>query len=96
VAEPSAASWCLQSLLIRGGGALDIHMSLVAGGGHSPTPAVVKDGGLAPKRAGERVAAVEAAGRSGVAPESAGSKCVVPEQGSLDRPVQKARVRFKM
>jgi hypothetical protein len=37
VAEPSAAPRRLQSLLIRGGGAPDVHVSLVTGGGHGPT-----------------------------------------------------------
>jgi hypothetical protein len=62
VAEPSTAPWRLQSLLIRGGGALDVHVSLVAGGGHGPTPVVVKDGGSVPERAGESAAAVETVG----------------------------------
>jgi hypothetical protein len=52
VAEPSATPWRLQSLLIRGGGAPDVHVSLVTGGGHSPTPAVAEAGGLAPERLG--------------------------------------------
>jgi hypothetical protein len=96
----------LQSLLIRGGGALDVHVSLVAGGGHSPTPAVAEAGGTAPERVGEGVAAVEAASRSGAAPEMAGpkhagpepvsSKCAAPEQGSSGHLVKKARVHSKM
>jgi hypothetical protein len=49
VAEPSAALRHLQSLLIRGGGAPDVHVSLVAGGGHSPTPAVAEAGEPAPE-----------------------------------------------
>jgi hypothetical protein len=81
-AEPSAAP--------------DVHVSLVTGGGHGPTPATTEAGGSALERAGERVATVEAAGRSGVALESAGSKHVAPEQGSSDRPVKKAWVRSKM
>jgi hypothetical protein len=52
VAEPSAAPRCLQSLLIRGGRALDVHVSLIAGGGHGPTSAVAKAGGTAPERMG--------------------------------------------
>jgi hypothetical protein len=40
VAEPSAAPRRLQSLLIRGGRAPDIHVSLVAGRGHGPTSAL--------------------------------------------------------
>jgi hypothetical protein len=74
----------------------DVHVSLVTGGGHGPTPAAVEAGGSALERAGERVATVEAAGRSGVALESGGSKHVAPEQGSSDRPVKKAWVRSKM
>jgi hypothetical protein len=38
--DSGTAPWRLQSLLIRGGGAPDVHMSLVAGGGQGPTPAV--------------------------------------------------------
>jgi hypothetical protein len=52
--------------------------------------------GDSPRAGGERVAAVEAADRSGVAPELAGSKRVAPEQGLLGRPVKKPRVRSKM
>jgi hypothetical protein len=48
VAEPSAAPRCLQSLSIRDGGAPDVHVSLVVGGGHGPTPAIVEAGGSAP------------------------------------------------
>jgi hypothetical protein len=69
VVEPSAAPRHLQSLLIRGGGAPDVHVSLVAGRGHDPTPAVAEAGGSAPKHAGERVVIVEAADRSGATPE---------------------------
>jgi hypothetical protein len=49
VVEPSAAPQHLQSLLIQGGGAPDVHVSLVASGGHGPTPAVAEAGGSAPK-----------------------------------------------
>jgi hypothetical protein len=38
VMDSGAAPRCLQSLLIRGGGAPDVHVSLVAGGGQDPTP----------------------------------------------------------
>jgi hypothetical protein len=72
-AEPSAALWHLQSLLIRGGGALYVHVSLVAGGGHGPTPDVAKARGIAPELTGESFATVEAAGRSGAAPETTSS-----------------------
>jgi hypothetical protein len=54
VAEPSATPWRLQSLLIRGGRASDVHVSLVTGGGHGPTPVAAEAGGTAPKRTGER------------------------------------------
>jgi hypothetical protein len=50
--EPSAAPRHLQSLLIRGGGAPDVHVSLVTGGGHGPTLAVAEAGGSAPEWAG--------------------------------------------
>jgi hypothetical protein len=94
--DPSAAPRRLQSLFTRDAGASDVHVSLVTGGGHDPTPAVVKAGGSAPEQAGERVVVVEAADRSGVAPELAGSKRTAPEQGSLGRLVKKARVCSKM
>jgi hypothetical protein len=104
-AKSGAAPRRLQSLLIRGGGAPDVHVSLVVGGGQGPTPAVAGGEGSAPKRTGERVAAVEAADRSGAAPESVGLKRVAPEQGlkraapeqgSSDRLVKKPWVRSKM
>jgi hypothetical protein len=103
VAEPSAAPWCLLSLLIRGGRAPNIHVSLIAGGGHGPTPASWRPGGqplserwrvlLPADRSG---AALEAAGLKCTAPESAGLKRADLEQGLLDRLVKKARVRSKM
>jgi hypothetical protein len=105
VAEPSAAPRRLQSLLIRGGGAPEVHVSLVAGGGQGSPPAVAEVGGSAPERAREKAAAIEAAGQSGVAPESVGPRRTAPEQGSKgaapelslsDHPVKKARVRSKM
>jgi hypothetical protein len=95
-AESGAAPRRLQLLLIQGGGAPDVHVSLVAGGGQGPTPSVTEARGSAPEQAGERVAAVEAADRSGAAPESLGSKHVTPEKGLSDRPVKKPRVRSKM
>jgi hypothetical protein len=79
VAEPSAAPRRLQSLLIRGGGAPDVHVSLVTGGGHGPAPVIAEAGGAAPERMGENVAAVEAAGRSGAAPETMDPRRAVPE-----------------
>jgi hypothetical protein len=105
VVEPSAAPWRLQSLLIRGGGAPEVHVSLVAGGGQGLPPTVVEVGGSAPERAREKVSAIEAAGQSGAAPESAGPRRAAPEQGSKraapelslsDCPVKKDRVRYKM
>jgi hypothetical protein len=80
-------------------------VSLVAGGGQGPPPAVVEVEGSAPERAREKAAAIEATGRSGAAPESTGPRRTVPEQGSKraapelglsDRPVKKAQVRSKM
>jgi hypothetical protein len=61
VTEPSATPRRLQSLLIRGGGAPDVHVSLITGGDRDLTPAMVEAGGLAPEQAGERIAIVEAA-----------------------------------
>jgi hypothetical protein len=105
VAERSATPQRLQTLLIRGGGVPDVPLSLVTGGGHGPALVAAEAGGTAPKRTGESVAAVEAAGRSGAALEMAGprravpkqgSKCATPEQGTPDCPVKKAWVRSKM
>jgi hypothetical protein len=105
VTELSAAPRRLQSLLIWGGGASDVHVFLTAGGGYGATLAVAEAGGTAPERMGENVAAVEAADRSREAPETANSSRAVPEQGSKRatpeqsmsaRPVKKARVRSKM
>jgi hypothetical protein len=103
--ESGAAPWCLQSLLIWGGGAPDVHVSLVAGGGQGPTPTITGTRGSAPERTGERVAAVEVVDRTGAAPESAGPKRVAPEQGSKrvapeqglsNHPVKKPRASSKM
>jgi hypothetical protein len=96
VVEPSAAPRRLQSLLIRGGGAPDVHVSLVTGGGHGPTSAIVEAGGSTPERMGKSATAVQAAGGSGAAPETMGSKRAAPEQGSSDRTVKRARVHSKM
>jgi hypothetical protein len=52
VAETSTAPRRLQSLLIRGGRAPDVHVPLVAGGGHGPTLAVVEVGGQPPSEWG--------------------------------------------
>jgi hypothetical protein len=77
--EPSAAPWCLQSLLIRGGGAPDVHVPLIAGGSHGPTWVVAEAGGTAPEQMGENVAAIEAADRNREAPETTDSRRTVPE-----------------
>jgi hypothetical protein len=53
VVEPSATPQRLQSLLIWGGGAPDVHVSLVADGGHGPTPTVAEVGGQPPRKWGE-------------------------------------------
>jgi hypothetical protein len=95
-ADSSAASWRLQSLLIRGGGALDVHVSVIAGGGQGSIPATTEAGGSAPEQLGERSTTVEAADRSGAAPELAGSKRAAPKQGSSGCPMKKSRVRSKM
>jgi hypothetical protein len=95
----------LTAVAYPGGGAPDVHVPLIAGGGHGPTPVVAEAGGTALERMGENVVAVEAVDRSREAPETAdssraipeqGSKCATPEQGMSDRPVKKARVRSKM
>jgi hypothetical protein len=69
----------LQSLLIRGDRAPDVHVSLVTGGGQRPTPTVEEVRRPALEQSGECSAAVEVAGRSGAAPESAGTKRATPE-----------------
>jgi hypothetical protein len=79
VTEPSAAPRRLQSLLIRGGGAPDVHVPLIVGGGHGPSLAIAEAGGTTHERMGENVAVVEAADRSREAPETVDSSCVVPE-----------------
>jgi hypothetical protein len=79
VAESGAAPRHMQSLLIRGGGALDVHVSLIPGGGQGPTPAVAGVKGSAAERTEERVAVVEAADRSGAAPELSGPKRATPK-----------------
>jgi hypothetical protein len=50
--DSSVAPRRLQSLLIRGGGAPDVHVSLVAGGGQGSTPAVAEVEGSAPEWGG--------------------------------------------
>jgi hypothetical protein len=79
-----------------GGRGPDVHVSLITSGGHGTTPVVAKAKESAPEQAGERVAVVKAADRSGKASELAGSKRAAPELGSSGRPVKKARVRSKM
>jgi hypothetical protein len=79
-----------------GGGAADVHVSLVADGGQGPIPTVVGVEGLAPEQTGERVAAVEVVDRSDAAPESVGPKRTALEQGSSNRRAKKPRVRSKM
>jgi hypothetical protein len=96
VTEPSATPRCLQSLLIQGSRAPDVHVSFIVSGGHNLTLTVAEARGSAPEQAGERFSAVEATDRSGAAPELAGSKRTAPDLGSSDRPVKKARVRSKM
>jgi hypothetical protein len=96
VVDSCTAPRRLRSLLIRGGGTPDVHVSLITGGGQGPTPTIAEAGGSAHERTGERIAAVEVADRSGVAPELAGSKHAAPEQGSSGRPTKKSRVRSKM
>jgi hypothetical protein len=86
----------LQSLLIWGGGAPDVHISLVAGGGQGPTQVVAEVGRSAPERTGECIVPVEAADRSGAAPELAGSKRAALEQGSSGRPAKKSPMHSKM
>jgi hypothetical protein len=71
-----------------------MYPSSPAGAKDQPRPSQRPE--VSPQQTGERVAAVEAADRSGAAPESAGSKRVAPEQGLSGRPTKKPRVRSKM
>jgi hypothetical protein len=96
--ETSAAPRRLQSLLIRGGEAPDVHVPLIARGGRGPSPAITEARGAAPKQMGENVTATEAlemADSSRAVPEQ-GSKRTALEQGMSDCPVKRARVRSKM
>jgi hypothetical protein len=52
VVEPSTAPRRLQLLLIRGGGAPGVHVSLVTGGGYGPTLAIAETGGVSPRESG--------------------------------------------
>jgi hypothetical protein len=54
-AKPGAAPQRLQSLLIRGGGAPDVHVSLVTSDGHGPIPAVAEAGGQPPSERGSEL-----------------------------------------
>jgi hypothetical protein len=69
-ADSGAAPRRLQSLLIRGGGAPDVQISLVIGGGQGSALALAEVGGPAPEQLMERSTAVEAVSRSGAAPPS--------------------------
>jgi hypothetical protein len=57
-ADSGVAPRRLQSLLIRGGRASDVHVSLVTNGGQGSTPAIAEVGGSASEQQGERFAAV--------------------------------------
>jgi hypothetical protein len=70
-------------LLIWGGGAPDVHVSLVTGGGHGSTPAIVEAGGSAPERMGGW-SRLGAAGRSGAAPQDGGPEVHSPRAGRLE------------
>jgi hypothetical protein len=98
-ADSGAASRCLQSLIIRGGEALYVQVSLPASGGQGPTSIMAEVGRIAPEMPGERSTAIVLAGKSGPAPESAerqgpasesvGAKRAVLEHGSSDRPAKR-------
>jgi hypothetical protein len=80
------ASRRLQSLLIRGGGASNVHVSLVAGRGQGSLPTVAEARGSAPEQLGERSATVEAADRSGAAPRVGGLQARNPQAGLVGPP----------
>jgi hypothetical protein len=84
-ADSGAAPRCLQSLIIRGGRAPDVQVSLAAGGGQGSASATAEVGRIAPEQLGERSAAVEAAGRSGAAPRVGWHQACSPRAG-LVRP----------
>jgi hypothetical protein len=75
-ADSGAAPRRLQSLIIQGGGAPDIQVSLAAGGLQEPTSAMAEVGRIAPEQPRERSATIKAAGRKVAAPESVGTKRV--------------------
>jgi hypothetical protein len=95
VVEPSAAPWRLQLLLIKGGGAPDVHMSLVAGESHSPAPATVGARVSTPERMGESAATAEAAARVEQCPRWRARDALSPSRvrsaQPLTRPRQTAR-----
>jgi hypothetical protein len=86
VAEPSAAPRCLKSLLIRGSGALEVHVSLVTGGAQGPPPAVVEVGGSASERAREKAAAIEASVKVDQPPSRRGRGALPPSRGRSAQP----------
>jgi hypothetical protein len=102
----STAPQRLQSLVIRGGGAPDVHVSLYAGRGQGPASDVAEVERTKPKPLRAHNTALEPVGRSGPAPESAerrgpafesvGAKRTAPEQGLSDRPVKRACVCSRM
>jgi hypothetical protein len=85
----------LQSLIIQGGGAPDVHVPLPAGGGQGPASDVAEVGRTAPESV-ERSVVLELAEHREPASESVGAKRAAPENGSPGRPVMRTRVRSKM
>jgi hypothetical protein len=72
-------------------------VSLVAGGGQCPTPAIAEAGGSAPKRAGGSVLpSLRRQTEAEQPPELAGSKHAAPEQGLSGRLVKKPWVHSKV
>jgi hypothetical protein len=78
--DSDTVPWRLQSLLIRGGGAPDVHVSLTAGGGQGPAP--VGGWKISPRAVGGAQCRHQGGGSRWAAPESGGTKRASPEQGS--------------
>jgi hypothetical protein len=80
----------LQSLLIRGGGAPNVHVPLIVGGGHGPTLVVAEAGGTAPERMGESVAFVEAAAEAEKRPRRRTQGVSFPSRARSAPPLSRA------
>jgi hypothetical protein len=93
-------------VVIRGGGAPEVHVPLSDGGNQRPSSDAAEVGWIVPEPPRERSATLEHEGRSGLASESVerrglafesvGAKQSGPEQGSSDRLVKRVRICSSM